>query len=354
MKKVYFLILSAFLLVFPALADSYQEGRQAAIQGDFTKARFIWESLARKGNDDALVGLGKLYARGDGVALDYLKAHEYFLQAANRNNPDAEFSLGEMYRVGHGVQKDLNLAISWYRKAERHGSQKAKEVLRELKVASSSSIENRKKTMDNGQGVRTVSGFGKFKFGQTLSEVKTILRTRCGKPVYKDETVLVPRKNYLVMKCNKPIDIDGHGFEIVFYANPRDSTLYKLRKSEVLSEFMGAVEAQEPNLSRHRIQMIKVTSLCGFRCPVDEFKRVLEKKYGMPINVRNYLKYGKCFDYASYQIEFCDETATSYGFFITYRDIHQAEAVNNCYKRERMQRQQEEEDNKKSMSLDSL
>lgn len=54
----------------------------AARNGDFATALEIWQPLAEQGDADSMFGLGRMYARGDGVEQDFAKAHELFIGAA--------------------------------------------------------------------------------------------------------------------------------------------------------------------------------------------------------------------------------------------------------------------------------
>jgi Fe-S cluster biogenesis protein NfuA len=81
----------------------------------YNKAFEIWEKLAGS-NIDAMVNLGSLYARGEGVSRDLLKARSWFEKAVQKGHDMAAFYLGGMYENGIGVKQDDEKAISYYEK----------------------------------------------------------------------------------------------------------------------------------------------------------------------------------------------------------------------------------------------
>ena len=81
----------------------------------YTKAFEIWEKLSGS-NLDAMVNLGSLYARGEGVSKDVSQAKTWFEKAVQKGHDMAAFYLGGMYENGIGVQKDESKAISYYEK----------------------------------------------------------------------------------------------------------------------------------------------------------------------------------------------------------------------------------------------
>lgn len=88
---------------------------QAYDKNFYNKAFEIWEKLAAS-NIDAMVNLGSLYARGEGVARDLVKAKSWFEQAVQKGHDMAAFYLGGMYENGIGVKQDDLKAISYYEK----------------------------------------------------------------------------------------------------------------------------------------------------------------------------------------------------------------------------------------------
>lgn len=139
-------------------AEKWPEGRQgeagqAYADGNFARARSIWEELAEKGDGQAMNNLGVLYDQGKGVEPDAGRALHWFSQAANAGNtagmnnygrfleqgkgiapnpeeaarwfdmaarqgqPEAQFNLGYLYEHGRGVPRDDAAAAAWYSRA---------------------------------------------------------------------------------------------------------------------------------------------------------------------------------------------------------------------------------------------
>lgn len=73
----------------PAAAGPYQEGWQAYNRGDHAAAYDIWKPLADRGNAEAQLMVGLLYANGHGVGQDVAEAYMWFLIAAANGNEHA-------------------------------------------------------------------------------------------------------------------------------------------------------------------------------------------------------------------------------------------------------------------------
>ena len=104
----------------PARAD-YEAGREAANRGDFARALREWMPLALAGDTNAQYGLGRMYARGDGVPRDFKEARHWFSLAAERGHAKAASKLGTMYEYGDGIPKDEREAAHWYSVAAKAG-----------------------------------------------------------------------------------------------------------------------------------------------------------------------------------------------------------------------------------------
>lgn len=114
------LLLVCLLLSGGAQAD-LQAGITAYQAGNFESALQEFKPLAAKGNADAQVNLGFLYARGQGVKQDYKEALIWYRKAAEQGQPDAQFNLGSLYYDGLGVKRDYAQAAQWYIKAAEQG-----------------------------------------------------------------------------------------------------------------------------------------------------------------------------------------------------------------------------------------
>ena len=82
---------------------------------------------AEKGDADAQVNLGWMYANGQGVTKDEVEAVKWFRKAADQGNADGQSNLGLMYENGRGVAKDEVEAYKWWLLAGAQGNEFAKE-----------------------------------------------------------------------------------------------------------------------------------------------------------------------------------------------------------------------------------
>jgi uncharacterized protein len=104
-----------------ALAASLEDGVAAARRGDYASALPIYATLAEAGDTRAMVHLGSLYQKGEGVTRDLKRAVSYYTKAAAGGNADAQFSLGNLYLLGEGVPQDDDWAFTYYRQAAAQG-----------------------------------------------------------------------------------------------------------------------------------------------------------------------------------------------------------------------------------------
>ncbi|MDW3094566.1 MAG: tetratricopeptide repeat protein [Gammaproteobacteria bacterium] len=94
-----------------------EQARQAYTQGDFKKARDIWETQAEAGTAEAQAWLGSMYANGDGVDVDNTTALAWYEKAAHQNHAMAQANVGAMYFMGQGSEKNVSSAIKWLKAA---------------------------------------------------------------------------------------------------------------------------------------------------------------------------------------------------------------------------------------------
>jgi len=75
----------------------------------------VWyRRSAAQGNATAQDGIGALYARGQGVAVNYAEALKWFHLSADQGNSDAANWLGYFYTHGLGVPVNTTEAQAWY------------------------------------------------------------------------------------------------------------------------------------------------------------------------------------------------------------------------------------------------
>jgi len=90
------------------------------------KARQLFEEAADKDYPEAMLILGRMYARGDFGEKDQKKTEEWFDKHIDKmgSRTYAMRNLGEMYAKGEDVEKDLKKAEEWFNKfAEAGGAQ---------------------------------------------------------------------------------------------------------------------------------------------------------------------------------------------------------------------------------------
>ncbi len=95
--------------------DASTTARPAPLQA--TDAQQSLRDLAEKGQPQAQIDLGLLYAKGIGVEKDYAAAMQWFQRAAAQDAPRALFLVGLMYERGFGVPRNYDTALAWYRRA---------------------------------------------------------------------------------------------------------------------------------------------------------------------------------------------------------------------------------------------
>src|SRR5690554_1362545 len=155
------LLLAAFLCA-PASAQSVEDGRAAAQQGDPATAIAIWTPLAEAGDPEAqywlaesfwggwwgvpenlerrafwhmqaaeqghapsYVQLGRMYELGHHFAQDDRSAAEWYARAADAGNADGQYALGHFYYEGRGVPRDFGRAYGLWRQAAAQGHEGA-------------------------------------------------------------------------------------------------------------------------------------------------------------------------------------------------------------------------------------
>jgi len=82
-------------------------------------------SLAKQGDIDAQMELGKRYFNGNGLEQSFTEAFSYFRKAADYGNPNAQTVLGFMYANGIGVEDNEIKAFIWFRKAAEQANHDA-------------------------------------------------------------------------------------------------------------------------------------------------------------------------------------------------------------------------------------
>lgn len=121
-KNSVFALLSPLLLAFsPALFADYEEGINAAFEGNFDTAFHEFSLAAEEGLDLAQFNLAILYFTGQGVEKDTEQAFKWTLAAAEQGHTAAQFNLASLYSEGDGTKKDMDKAVEWFTYAARAG-----------------------------------------------------------------------------------------------------------------------------------------------------------------------------------------------------------------------------------------
>ena len=95
--------------------------RGNGIEQDYRQARLWYEQAAASGSGQAQFMLGLIYHQGKGVPQDPAQARYWMSLAANRNVTAAQVDAGWLSEYGVGSAQDNSAALMWYAKAARQG-----------------------------------------------------------------------------------------------------------------------------------------------------------------------------------------------------------------------------------------
>lgn len=110
-------------------------GSVAALPASFDESDFKdAKRRAEKGDPEAELALGIMYATGEGVPQHYGEALKWFRLASDHGNPAAQFRLGAMHINGWGVAQNPMEGARWVRLAANRGLPAAQVYLGELFV----------------------------------------------------------------------------------------------------------------------------------------------------------------------------------------------------------------------------
>ena len=117
------------LMSSPALLADYEDGVNAAFNGDFETALHEFTLAAEEGLDLAQYNLGILYFTGQGVDQDLAEAFRWTEAAAQQGHVAAQFNLGSLYFSGDGVEANTDKAIEMFELAAWGGHANAALIL---------------------------------------------------------------------------------------------------------------------------------------------------------------------------------------------------------------------------------
>lgn len=101
---------------------AFRDGLSAYDSGDYSRAKSIWEPLAQHEDAASQAGLGFLYHRGFGMAVDDKKAAFWLRKAAEHGQPEGQMMLGSLYFYGQGVSQSYVQAFAWCDLAQDNGN----------------------------------------------------------------------------------------------------------------------------------------------------------------------------------------------------------------------------------------
>lgn len=105
--------------------ESYDDGFQAIVDGDYESAFQVFQPLADQGDAGGQLGLDVMYSKGYGVLKDSVEAVRWFRLAAKQGQAYAQLILGLMYDDGRGVLKDSVTAHMWCNISSANGNKGA-------------------------------------------------------------------------------------------------------------------------------------------------------------------------------------------------------------------------------------
>ena len=98
------------------LGRASMEGK-LGLDKDAASGLAFLERAANGGDVAASMYLGRIYAKGEGVAQDMERALKWYQQAASAGDPHAQYIVGLAYLDGSGVPVDEGKAFNWLRLA---------------------------------------------------------------------------------------------------------------------------------------------------------------------------------------------------------------------------------------------
>jgi TPR repeat protein len=98
---------------------------EAYNHGNIPLAFSLLKAEADRGDSDAEVNLGYLYARGQGVAPNQLEALRLYRLSAQQGNGEGMNAIGYKYEFGTGIAPDIDKAVHWYCMAVLQGNPRA-------------------------------------------------------------------------------------------------------------------------------------------------------------------------------------------------------------------------------------
>ena len=121
-----FCVLSVLLCSEICMAEDFDSAMRAYEKKEYATALTEFTAVAKQGNQEAQLIVGKMYMIGQGVEKDSEQAIQWFKAAADQGNTDAQFFLGAMYLL---PQRDIAEGLKWLRLSADQGMQDAQFLL---------------------------------------------------------------------------------------------------------------------------------------------------------------------------------------------------------------------------------
>ena len=122
MKTVRIMVLSLLLAVHGLAWGGFNEGLEAARNGNYDTAMKEWKPLAEQGDANSQYHLGVLYHNGLGVPQDYKQAMNWYRKAAQQGLAAAQYNLGVIYHNCNSEAQNYVQAYMWFSIAIENGA----------------------------------------------------------------------------------------------------------------------------------------------------------------------------------------------------------------------------------------
>jgi TPR repeat protein len=119
-RLIAFAAFLALLSPLQAIASG-TEARRAYVLGNHLLALQLARPAAEQGDGTAMLVLGTLYFRGEGVRQDHAAALKWWSDSAALGNVRAQNNVGVIFRGGLGVERNYEEAIKWFELAAANG-----------------------------------------------------------------------------------------------------------------------------------------------------------------------------------------------------------------------------------------
>ena|SRR5215471_938364 len=102
--------------------EDFRQGLAAFNTGDYAGALRLWRPLAERDDPRSEAGIGFMYHRGLGVAVDDREAAVWLRRAAEHGQAEGQLMLGILFYYGRGVPQSFVRAYAWCELAETDGN----------------------------------------------------------------------------------------------------------------------------------------------------------------------------------------------------------------------------------------